>query len=99
MWFLLIFLLLYVRILESHEDVIDFVFCHSQDCINWHLLPYADMGQKFKAGLLEGRFTGDPSFEYEHSVSHKVGEDESDQIVSVSLLKKTSEYPTTYSGT
>ena len=50
------------------------------------MLPYADMGQKFKAGLLEGRFTGDPSFEYEHSVSHKVGEDESEQIVSVGFI-------------
>jgi len=62
------------------------IIVFSQDCLSWHLLPYADMGLKFKASLLEGRFTGDPSFEYEHSVSHKFGEAENEQLVSVGIF-------------
>lgn len=51
----------------------------SQDCMNWHLLPYADSGLRFKSALLQGRFTGDPSFEYEHSVTHRTEEGETAQ--------------------
>lgn len=51
----------------------------SQDCMQWSLLPYADQGLKTKSSLLQGRFTGDPAFEYEHSVTHRVGEGESAQ--------------------
>jgi len=29
-----------------------------------------------RAGLLRGRFSGDPSFVYEHTVSHRTGEGE-----------------------
>ena len=45
----------------------------------WSLLPYADQGLKSKSALLQGRFTGDPAFEYEHSVTHRVGEGDSAQ--------------------
>ena len=45
----------------------------------WSLLPYADQGLKSKSSLLQGRFTGDPAFEYEHSVTHRVGEGDSAQ--------------------
>ena len=59
----------------------------SQDCMLWSLLPYADQGLKSKSALLQGRFTGDPSFEYEHSVTHRVGEGDSaqEQTTAVSL--------------
>ena len=47
--------------------------------MQWSLLPYADQGLKTKSSMLQGRFTGDPAFEYEHSVTHRVGEGESAQ--------------------
>ncbi len=50
------------------------LFCFSQDCVYWHLLPHANSDMKAKVTLLEGRFTGDPSFDYEHTVTHRVGE-------------------------
>ena len=53
----------------------------------WSLLPYADQGLKSKSALLQGRFTGDPAFEYEHSVTHRVGEGDSaqEQTTAVSI--------------
>ena len=47
--------------------------------MQWSLLPYADQGLKTKSSMLQGRFTGDPAFEYEHSVTHRVGEGDSAQ--------------------
>lgn len=52
---------------------------YSQDCMQWSLLPFADRGLRTKAALLHGRFTGDPSFVYEHTVTHRVGEGENAQ--------------------
>lgn len=49
---------------------------YSQDCVQWHLLPHADSAMKSKSALLRGRFTGDPSFNYEHNVTQRVGEGE-----------------------
>ena len=51
-------------------------FCYSQDCLNWAILPHADGALMMRAGLLRGRFSGDPSFAYEHTVTHRVGEGE-----------------------
>lgn len=48
----------------------------SQDCLNWSILPPADGALMMRAGLLRGRFSGDPSFVYEHTVSHRTGEGE-----------------------
>ena len=56
-------------------DRVTFLRC-SQDCIQWHLLPYASPEIKSKAALLQGRFTGDPSFDYEFSVTRNMGEGE-----------------------
>lgn len=42
-------------------------------------MPHADQGLKHKSSLLRGRFTGDPSFEYENTVTHRVGEGEGAQ--------------------
>ena len=68
----------------------------------WSLLPYADQGLKSKSALLQGRFTGDPAFEYEHSVTHRVGEGDSaqEQTTAVSrqqdgviIIKKKKNHP------
>ena len=55
--------------------------------MDWHLLPYADSGLKFKSALLQGRFVGDPSFEYEHSVTHRTeeGDDSQEEMTAVSV--------------
>ena len=47
--------------------------------MQWSLLPHVDEGLKQKSSLLESRFTGDPSFDYEHSATYRVGEGESAQ--------------------
>lgn len=52
--------------------------------MDWHLLPHADSELKSKASLLQGRFIGDPSFDYEHNVTHRVGDgDSADQKTTV----------------
>ncbi len=48
----------------------------SKDCVQWGLLPPATEAMKQKAHLAKGRFTGDPSFEFEHVEIKKVGEGE-----------------------
>lgn len=53
--------------------------CYSRDCIQWNVLPHVDDGLKRKSALLQGRFTGDPSYVNEHTVTQKVGEGESVQ--------------------
>lgn len=63
----------------------DLISIYSQDCIQWHLLPHAGPEIKAKCSLLEGRFTGDPSFEYEHTVTHRVGDGENAQEQSTSV--------------
>jgi len=47
---------------------------YSKDCVNWGLLPPATDSSKKLAKLAKGRFTGDPSFEFEHIEVKKVGE-------------------------
>lgn len=54
------------------QYVISLTIC-SQDYINWHLLPHADSEVKSKASLIQGRFTGDPSFDYEYTITHRIG--------------------------
>lgn len=49
---------------------------YSKDCIHWGLLPPATEAMKQKAKLAKGRFTGDPSFEFEHIEIKKIGEGE-----------------------
>ena len=58
-------------------DVLDcLLVSYSQDCLNWSVLPPADGALMMRASLLRGRFSGDPSFVYEHTVSHRTGEGE-----------------------
>ena len=47
---------------------------YSKDCVHWGLLPPATEEMKEKAHLAKGRFTGDPSFEFEHTEIKKIGE-------------------------
>lgn len=49
---------------------------YSKDCVNWGLLPPATEASKQQAKLAKGRFTGDPSFEFEHIEIKKIGEGE-----------------------
>ena len=51
----------------------------SQDCLEWKILPHVDDGLKRKSSLLQGRFTGDPAYVFEHTITHRVGEGESAQ--------------------
>ena len=59
----------------------------SRDCIQWNILPHVDDGLKRKSTLLQGRFTGDPSYVIEHTVTQKVGEGENvqEETTTVSL--------------
>jgi len=49
---------------------------YSKDCIRWGLLPPATAAMRAQSKLAKGRFTGDPSYEYEHTTTKKVGEGE-----------------------
>jgi len=40
---------------------------HSQDCIHWGLLPVVTAKMRNECSFVKGRFTGDPSYEYEHT--------------------------------
>lgn len=46
----------------------------SKDCIHWHLLPQATEAMKAQAKLAKGRFTGDPSHDFEHTEIKKIGD-------------------------
>ena len=52
--------------------IIDFFF--SKDCVHWGLLPPPTEEMRLKAHLAKGRFTGDPSFEFEHVEVKRSGE-------------------------
>lgn len=47
---------------------------YSKDCVHWGLLPPATQEMREKAKLAKGRFTGDPSFEFEHTEVKKIGD-------------------------
>jgi len=49
---------------------------YSKDCIQWGVLPPATKGTRDTAKLAKGRFTGDPSHEFEHVEVRKIGEGE-----------------------
>ncbi|WAR20130.1 RSPH9-like protein [Mya arenaria] len=49
---------------------------YSKDCVHWGLLPPATKLVRETSKLAKGRFTGDPSFEFEHVETKKVGEGE-----------------------
>ena len=51
-------------------------FLNSKDCVHWGLLPTATKAMRDQSKLAKGRFIGDPSFEFEHVETKKVGEGE-----------------------
>lgn len=53
-----------------------YIFVCSKDCVHWGLLPPATDEMKQKAKLAKGRFTGDPSFEFEHVEMKRTGDGE-----------------------
>ncbi|KAK3750021.1 hypothetical protein QZH41_008657 [Actinostola sp. cb2023] len=58
---------------SCHElNLILFYLSFSQDCIHWGLLPVVTNKMRNECSFVKGRFTGDPSYEYEHTESVKV---------------------------
>lgn len=52
----------------------------SKDCTHWGLLPPATKEMREKSKLAKGRFTGDPSYEYQHvQIKKAVEEDAPDE--------------------
>ncbi|KAL8588384.1 hypothetical protein ACOMHN_028691 [Nucella lapillus] len=49
---------------------------YSKDCMLWALLPPATEALRNQCQVAKGRLTGDPSFDYEHVTTKKVGEGE-----------------------
>ncbi|KAL5008947.1 hypothetical protein ScPMuIL_014528 [Solemya velum] len=49
---------------------------YSKDCFHWGLLPPASKSMRENSKLAKGRFTGDASYEFEHTESKKLGEGE-----------------------
>jgi len=60
----------------SNDEFAERRTLYSKDCVHWGLLPPATDEMKEKAHLAKGRFTGDPSFEFEHTEIKKVGDGE-----------------------
>jgi len=58
----------------SNDEFAERKVLYSKDCVHWGLLPPATEEMKQKAKLAKGRFTGDPSYEFEHIEVKKVGE-------------------------
>lgn len=48
------------------------LFFYSFDCVEWHLLQPAEEEQIEKSLKLNGRFMGDPSYEYEFTDVQKI---------------------------
>lgn len=44
---------------------------YSKDCVHWGLLPPATKAMREQSKLAKGRFTGDPSYEFEHTEQKK----------------------------
>lgn len=46
-------------------------FDFSVDCVKWGLLPQVTEEMRQNCSFVKGRFTGDPSYEYEHTESKR----------------------------
>lgn len=54
---------------------------YSKDCVHWGLLPPATPERRENAKLAKGRFTGDPSFEFEHT--EKKDENAEEEMITI----------------
>lgn len=61
---------------SGKDEMVDRKTFYSKDCIHWGLLPPATKPMREQSKLAKGRFTGDPSYEFEHVETKKVGEGE-----------------------
>lgn len=57
-----------------------FFFFYSQDCVHWGLLPVVTESMRHNCSFVKGRFTGDPSYEYEHTETKKVENQDGDRV-------------------
>lgn len=55
-----------------------FRFYFSVDCVKWGILPQVTEEMRQKCSFVKGRFTGDPSYEYEHTESKRNDDRDSD---------------------
>lgn len=51
----------------------------SQDCIHWGLLPVVTARMRNECSFVKGRFTGDPSYEYEHTEAVKMSNQDAEK--------------------
>lgn len=74
----------------GRDELKDRKSVYSQDLLQWNLLPHVDDAQKHKSALLQGRFTGDPSFVFELTVTQRSGEGENaiDQVTSIEMKEE-----------
>jgi len=56
------------------------VFFGSQDCVHWGLLPVVTESMRHNCSFVKGRFTGDPSYEYEHTETKAVENQDGDKV-------------------
>lgn len=61
---------------KQRDEMAESKTLYSKDCVNWGLLPPATKAMKEKSKLAKGRFTGDPSHEFEHIQTRKSGDGE-----------------------
>ncbi|MBN3322303.1 RSPH9 protein, partial [Atractosteus spatula] len=62
---------------------------YSLNCMDWHLLPPATDTMITEISVVKGRFMGDPSYEYEHIETKKLGE--GDEAVEEEITVKVKE--------
>ncbi|KAK3093487.1 hypothetical protein FSP39_016321 [Pinctada imbricata] len=58
----------------GRDELADRKTFYSKDCVHWGLLPPATKAMREQSKLAKGRFTGDPSYEFEHTEMKKTGE-------------------------
>ncbi|KAL5464150.1 hypothetical protein EMCRGX_G033119 [Ephydatia muelleri] len=74
----------------GRDELKDRKFVYSQDLLQWNLLPHVDDGLKHKSTLLQGRFTGDPSFVFELTATQRTGEGENtiDKVTTIEMKEE-----------
>ncbi|XP_046847451.1 radial spoke head protein 9 homolog [Xenia sp. Carnegie-2017] len=60
------------------DEMTDRHLLYSVDCVKWGLLPHVTEQMKANCAFVKGRFTGDPSYEYEHTETKRNEEKETD---------------------